>query len=312
MPAVHGNPKAVPSGMVDVTAKPATQAPAKPVVTAKPMGDSAPVPATESAASEPTTMAEVAAESVPPVEASKSEQAKAAADKARKGAAHHRKLMEEKARLEQASSYQQQQTAALQQQLDQANHYLRTLQQDPLGAMKQLGITPEQVAQRMMKEGSPEGKIEYLEQQLQAQRDEIRRMQDSARQEQEAIRRQQIETEYKQEAQNAKKYPSLANVHPDFILSRTKELILDLRHRGYDPRQFSNHDLLSYLDSTYTKSGSTPVSETTPETKSDKKTSTITNRMQTATHAAPPDFAKMNDRQQKKWMADQLRAQFSK
>lgn len=261
----------------------------------------APAPAVEAAQEAPASPEAVAAAEEP----SKAQRAKEAADKARKGAAANRKLMEERQRLEQAAQYQAQRTAELESRVQQADQLIRSMAQDPVGTLKQLGVTPEQMAQRMAMEGSPEAKIQALEAMIAQERAERQKLVDQQRQREESVRRQQLENDYKQEAQNPKKYPNLATIHPDFILSRTKELIGELQARGHDPRQFSNHDLLSYLDSTYTKAESTPAAPASAP--ADKKTSTVTNRLQTATHAAPPDFSKMTDRQQKRWMAEQLR-----
>ena len=304
MPAVvTKNPNVVPAGMVEV--KPAA-APPKPVE-AKPE----PVAPAAEAKPEVAQVAEAATVEIPTESESASKRAKDAADRARKGAAANKKLLEEKSRIEQAAQYQAQQTHALEQRLQQADQLLRNFAQDPVAVMKQLGVTPEEVAKRMAMDGSPEGKIAQLEQALQAQRAELEKLQNQSRAEQEGLRRQQVENEYKQQAQDVKRYPNLAGVHPDFVLARTQQLIVELQRKGHDPKRFTNHDLLEYLDSTYTKNtAETSAPETEP--KPEKKTATITNKLQSAKHVAPPDPTKMNDRQWKKWAAEELARSMTK
>lgn len=298
MPAGRG--EAIPAGAVDVTA------PAKPAATAL-----AATETTETAAGDSSSPADAAAvESA--IEESASSKAKKAADAARKGAANNRKLMEERDRIAQSAQYATQQAQNYRAQLEQNNAFLTNLQRDPLAALKQMGVTPEQVAQRMAAEGSPEAMIADMRKQIEDQNkryDALIAKEQAALQ---AARAEKIENEYKRAAQDTKKYPNISQVHPDFVIARTRELLISLREQGHDPSQFSDHDLLSYLDSAYSKTGSavTPPKDGAAAT-SEKKTGTITNRMQSASHTAPPDFNKMSDRQQKKWMADQIRAQFA-
>jgi chromosome segregation ATPase len=289
--------------MVDVTASKAAPESPKPSVT----GEGNPQPDAPTGSTSPAAAGtEEAATSEAEVSASK--RAKDAADKARKGAQKNRELQEQHQRLEQQRQYEAQQSQQLQAQLEQANSYIRMLTQDPVTAMKQLGVSPEEIAKRMAMDGSPEAQINGLKEQIQAQRAELKRMQDEAQGKQDALRREQLENEYKQEAQNPRKYPNLASVHPDFILAATEKLIQQLARKGYDPRRFSNHDLLQYLDSTYSKNeAKMETQEDTSPSDAPKKTATITNKLQTAKHVAPPDPAKMTDRQWKKWAAEELK-----
>jgi hypothetical protein len=270
------------------------------------------VEATPEVSTETTEAAAVAEEP------SKAKRAREAADKARKGAAANRKLLEERTRLEDAARYQAQRTAELESRVQQADALIRGVSQDPLSVLKQLGVTAEQIAQRMAMEGSPEAKIQALEGMIAQERAERQKLVEQQKRREDAARQSQLETDYKLAAQNPKKYPNLDGVHPDFVLSRTRDIVRDLWAKadssGYIPamgrrvQDISDHELLSYLDSTYTKNGSASKSSTSesPSTSS-KKTNTVTNRLQSATHAAPPDFSKMNDRQQRAWMAEQIR-----
>jgi hypothetical protein len=309
---------AIPAGFEDVTFK-ADASAARPTITEKTL-PAAPAEAESTTITSPT--AAPAAETAEDADASatggesadKLERAAKAAKDAKAAAKHNRQLREEKQRLEQTAEFAHQKVQALESQVNDLQSWMQALRTNPLEAMKALGITPQQVAEKIARDGSPEAQIEELREQIARQQQEFERQQAMAQREQMRARAAQVENDFKTESQNAKKYPNIAGaIHPDFILARSKELITELRRKGYDPKQFSNHDLLSYLDSYYSKSNSPQKdSETStgkPESKpAHGKTKTITNRLQTASHTAPPDFNKLNDREQRKAMAAQLAA----
>jgi len=285
--------------------------PQKPVVKLKTEPEA---PAVEA----PEAPAEVAA---PVEESSAYDKAKAAAEKAKKGAAANRKLREQGVQLQRQLEQQSQHTSALETQLREASQHLQHVIDDPLGFLKAKGVSPQDLAKRVALDGSPEGQIEALRAELQATQQQLRAQADAAREREEATRRAQIENSYKQEAANAAKYPNLATVHPDFILSRTKEIVTELwrkhsanaaafrRATGYaNPGEIPSSDFLAYLNDAYKSAPQKTATEQEAATEtSGKKTTTITNKLASAKHAAPVDFSKMSDRQQKKVMAEQFR-----
>lgn len=287
--------------------------PQKPVVKLKTEPEA---PAVEA----PEAPAEVAA---PVEESSAYDKAKVAAEKAKKGAAANRKLREQglqlQQQLERQLERQSQHTSTLESQLREASQHLEHVMRDPLGFLKAKGVSPQDLAKRVALDGSPEGQIEALRAELQSTQQQLRAQAEAAREREEATRRAQIENAYKQEAADAAKYPHLATVHHDFILSRTKEIVTELWRRhsadpvgfrratGYSsPGEIPSSDFLTYLNDTYKPAPQKQATEVATET-SGKKTATITNKLASAKHAAPIDFAKMSDRQQKKVMAEQFR-----
>src|SRR6185312_3029759 len=244
--------------------------PQKPVVKLKTEPEA---PAVEA----PEAPAEVAA---PVEESSAYDKAKVAAEKAKKGAAANRKLREQglqlQQQLERQLERQSQHTSTLESQLREASQHLEHVMRDPLGFLKAKGVSPQDLAKRVALDGSPEGQIEALRAELQSTQQP---------------RRAQIENAYKQEAADAAKYPHLATVHHDFILSRTKEIVTELWRRhsadpvgfrratGYSsPGEIPSSDFLTYLNDTYKPAPQKQATEVATET-SGKKTATITNKL---------------------------------
>jgi len=231
-----------------------------------------------------------------------------AAKQARQAASKNRQLLAEHERAVRDASYHAQQTESLQAQLRQTQEFIAGMQRDPVGTMRALGVSTEDIANRMVKDGSPEAKIAELEQKLANQEEYLRGMLRNGEREKQAARAQAEETTYKTQSRDVQKYPNLQAIPPDFILARTKEVILELKRRGQDPTRYSNHDLLEYLDAVY--ADQKPAAKAAAQAEKPKaetpKTKTITNRLAASKYTAPADFDKWDDRRQKKWMAEQL------
>jgi len=314
MPAMAMEAAPPPGFEVVKSTAPTTVEPVKPKAPEPPAKAAEPV--IEAAPEQAEPAAEVAAEPTA------FDKAKQAADAAKKGAAQNRRLREQGLQLQQQLDQQARNNAHLESQLRQATQHLEHVISDPLGFMKTRGLSAQELAKRAALEGSPEGQIEALRAELKTTQDELRSQVEAGRAREEATRRAQIENEYKQEAQNAKKYPNLASVHPDFVLARTKEIVAELwRQHARDPHRFQrttgfsspgeipSHHFLDYINGSYAPKPAAPkqvAEEAAPDT-SGKKTTTITNKLASAKHAAPTDFSKMSDREQRKAMAQQFR-----
>lgn len=325
-------PASPPPGFVSLT-PPEPHRPTTKVKSAEPAAAKSPESVAKSSAAVAPSAAEASGEaalpitppapvSEPGVELTPYDKAKKAADKAKKGAAANRVLREQGVQLQTQLESQARHAQQLESQLRQATQHLDHVLKDPLGAMKALGVTPKDLAQRVALDGSPEGQIQALALELQATKARLDEQAQAAREQETRTKQAQIENSYKQEAGNAKKYPNLAAVHPDFILSRTKDMVAQLweTHRRdaasfqratgrSNPSEITNHEYLTYLNDFYAQKPAAPqtaATDTAPET-GGKKTTTITNQLASTKHAAPPDFSKMSDRQQRKVMAQQFR-----
>jgi hypothetical protein len=242
---------------------------------------------------------------------------------ARNQAAKNKRLVAEKQGLAETARRQAEHTAALEQRAAQLETHLSGITRDPIATLKALGYKAEDLARAVAMEGSPEAKIAAVEAELRATQRRLDEQTNQARAAQAATERDQTEAAFKQEASNGEKYPELAQVNSDLVLSMTRQLVVEIRRaairRGAVPQgdekamarymaEFSNHDLLSYLEKSYKKKVA-PKDKTTPvPTESPKGiTKTITNRLTSTRAAMPTDFSKLSDRQQRKVMAQQLR-----
>jgi len=299
-----------------------------PTVKVRAAAEQAPESPAPSPPEQTTSAAEASGEAAPetPVETAEPsafDKAKLAADKAKKGAAANRKLREQGLQLQRQLQEQTQTTAQLEAKLREATQYLEQAVNDPIGLLKARGIPETELAKRVALAGSPEGAIEALRQELAATKQQLQTQAEQAQAREAATRQAQIENAYVTSAKDETKYPNIAHLDGDVILTVTQKVIRDLRKSAIDRdivppndehamarymRQYEDHHFLEYLNSKFAKKAA--PQETAPaaatETSS-KKTATITNKLASAKHAAPVDFSKMNDRQQRKEMARQLR-----
>lgn len=295
-----------------------------------------PLPTVKVKAAEPAKVEEAIAETAAPetpatpaeeqaaAEPSAFDKAKIAADKAKKGAAANRKLRDQGVQLQQQLREQAQTTAQLEAKLRQATSYLEQAVNDPIGLLKSRGVPETELAKRVALAGSPEGQIEAMRAEIEETKRQLQAQHEQARAREEATRQAQVENAYLTTAKDEAKYPNIAHLDGDVILTVTEKVIRDLRSKavanGHVPandeaamarymRQYEDHHFLEYLNSKFAKKAASqePASApAAPETGS-TKTKTITNKLASAKHVAPVDFSKMNDRQQRKEMARQLR-----
>lgn len=271
----------------------------------------------------------VAVESAPPgstegsgdaaPELTVTDKAKKALEKARKSSAKHKKLIAEREAIAHQAQRQAETAAALAQRAHVAESHLQNLMNDPVAAMKALGYKPADLAKAAAADGTPEAQLEAIRAELRATQQQIARDQQALAADRQETQRNAIENAFKTEAGNAERYPNLAQVNPDLVLSMTRQLVVDIRRaatrRGDIPqgdeaaaarymKQFTDTDLLSHLEKSYKRStGPKKAPESATPDSRGKPPATITNRLASTRASLPADFAKMNDRQQKKAMA---------
>ena len=106
---------------------------------------------------------------------------------------------------------------------------------DPLTAIREAGITPDQLVQKALKEGTPEAKIEALAAQNRALEDRLNQS-EQTRKQAEAIARQEAEETRLQAdlvrlAGNAARYPNLQDLTPEAIVERAIGIAVKARTR---------------------------------------------------------------------------------
>ena len=194
-----------------------------------------------------------------PKEAAKEEKFDAAvnaAKKARSAAARNRELSAQGEKQQQAIHARDQEIARVRQQsaadraeIQRLNAWEQGLKADPYAALQERGMTPEQLTQRILKDGSPESMLEKMEARLAAESDARVALEQRLEQRDRQAARSRVESNFFAEAAKADAYPHLSEVPQRFILPAVNQLQADLLAEGYSQGEVSalTHDQVCTL-----------------------------------------------------------------
>ena len=198
------------------------------------------------------------------------------------------------------------------------------LSKDPLAAFKQAGLTTEQLVQRALLEGSPEGQIEALKQLVLSEKGEREKLAKQLTNEKSEISFRQAEETIWVASRNAEKYPNLQGQPKTPFLKLVKQSVSDIQTEymkkiGTVP-PLSDSAILRYLNDLYEDDGegdakAPPGSKATGSSVTGKKTATastkvsaprtLTNRLTTATR--PKNWDSLPRAEREKFLKQELR-----
>lgn len=211
------------------------------------------------AATEPTAEETAPTEPVPAVEEKPAQpEADAALERASKAAARaregSRRYAETQRQIAEQAAHIAQQTAQTQRAARDAQQYRQEveaarerdaqLKKDPYKALKQLGMTDEELARRAMQENSPEAATHRLEAQLAEERSARvaleQRLDNERAEAHRAAMSRQAEASFVAEAADAAAYPELAIRSPAKQLAAARAALAQIRANGHETRHFSD------------------------------------------------------------------------
>lgn len=293
----------------------------------------APVPAPNTAATPPAEATEntvaasgEASEAAPPPDVL--DAAGRAAKKAREDARRHR---EREAQANQTAA----QVAAIKREnerLAQENksfhEWRQGLSKDPYAALKQLGMTEEDLARRAITAGSPEEKIAQLHAQIEQERKDRKELEDRWNREKTDQIRSNAQKQLVEAANDEAKFPLLSQQPDEVIINQAyvtlqkiqstidpaTGLPVDTSKMTYDDICYVLERLWEVKHSSKKKTAAsnskepvtTPKESAAPEKK--PSTNTLTNKLTSQKFVLPKNFEQLSDREQRKVMAEQLRA----
>lgn len=192
---------------------------------------------------------------------------------------------------------------ARQRQLDE---YART---NPLRFARELGLTPAQIAQEAIEQGTPEAQIRALNARIEAQDKALKDAQAAAQQrEYQAYARQTIAQFHTE----AKEFPAVARLPEHTRLAIAQDIVdrAKAANPNYAP---SNSEILTYMEAMLSPAASPqrtqPAPGSGPNVKASQATPrTVTNSLSTKRPSAPANMDSLPDAEQKRLLADQLRA----
>jgi hypothetical protein len=297
-------------------------APVVPPAEAAPLAADAEATRVASAAAETPADAQVASDAAPPAAAdpSKLERAKAAAAKASADAKRHREFLARQAAANQESERLRAENAALKARtsvLDELEGLSRT---DKIAAARRLGLSPREIAQAAIAEGTPEHQQKTLEDRIKADFEakygakfaEQQRFIDSMTQAQQAHAIQQAESALTSKASNAETYPNLSDLPPIMVLELVRSTT-----RGMSPEQAAmttHEDLLQFLEikTAEHRKARSAASSPAASTVSPPNAAAGATQPRTQTNGAtgddklPDDWESWSDSRQRRYMASQL------
>lgn len=274
-----------------------------------------PVVAEETAAvEEPPTEGEAAAAA--PVDEALERATKAAA-KAREGSRRFKETQEQLRITAQREQQHAQEVERLRRETAAARQREEALLKDPYRALKERGMTDEQLARRAMQENSPEALVLRVQEELQAERAARQALETRLAEEREAVRaqavKQQAEAAFFEAAKDAEAFPELAIRRPAVQLAAARAALAQIEANGFPTRHFTNEQIAEaaeeWLKPTTPKKKAEPVAPPAPVAKPPlAKTSgkTLTNAQAQTRTAAPAGWDALTEEQQIAHLAAQL------
>lgn len=197
---------------------------------------------------------------------------------------------------------------------------------DPLAFFEQAGVPASKLVEMQLREQTPEAKLEKLqrdyEAKLQAAIDKVQR--DNEERQHQAAQQQQMEAArqgFLKRAADEATYPTLsklAGVRPQTLIREALDIHAEAARQGY---QYSDAEVLQHLEDTYSRIYSPPApkpgqTQRVATATSEKQTGTgnqqgnagtpqtITNAMSSSRATLPSNFDELDDRTQKRLMAE--------
>lgn len=242
-----------------------------------------------------------------------------AAKRAKSAAARNREHVSNSEKQQQAIAQRdaeiyraRQQTAAAQAETRHLREWEQGLAKDPYAALQERGMTPEQITQRILKDGSPEALIEQARGEAKQVAAELAAFKAEMASQAARVARAQVEGSFFAEAGKAESYPNLAELPRKFILPAVNQLQADLLSEGYAQSEISalTHDqVCTLLEREFAgarKAKAAPVAAAVEAQRTPPKT--LTNRIASAKITAPSNYDDLPIEEQTKHLNKMARA----
>jgi hypothetical protein len=257
------------------------------------------------------------------------DRASKAADRARKASAWKREQQLKIDKLAHNSAMREAEAHALRKQADEAKRFQEGLKADPYGSLKKLGLNDRQISERIVQEGSIEAVVRDLKSQLEEESKKRQALEATIESGKNAEREKVAEKELIKlvKTKATTSYPNLSEQPDRIVLSLARNLLAELSMKTNPETGRPAHlgvgfkEICDYLEAQYVfasakarpkaKGDEQKVVESgksEPTIPAKKSTSTLTQRLGSAKYSLPKNFDSLPDAQQRKILADQLRA----
>jgi len=259
-------------------------------------------PESEQPAEAPKSETEAAAPE--PVDTDALERAEAAAKRAREGSRRYREVLEAQQRQQAEAQRVAREAERLRRENEEARRFQEDLKKDPYAALKGLGMTERDLAERALREGTPEAALHALAERVERAEQARAALENRLAQEQAATARKQAESNFARVADNETAYPRLAQLTDRAQLVIARAALQQIADNGYDVTGFSDTDVAEacerYLAPKKGAAKAAPKSVVTPAPVPTAKpiTKTLTNAVATERAVQPRPWHELTDDEQ--------------
>lgn len=210
---------------------------------ASPGADRTDVPAVPAEAAPAEAPAEAAAPAPDAVDKEALERAEAAARRAREGSRRYREMQEAQRRQAADMQRQAEEVRRAAAEAEQARRFQQELAKDPYAALKKLGMTDQDLAERALREGTPEAALARFQEEIRAEREARLALERQIQAEREEMSRHQAEQKFFKVADNEESYPRLAQLNSSAQLAVVRAALQQIANNGYDVAGLSDEQV---------------------------------------------------------------------
>lgn len=171
------------------------------------------------------------------------ERAEAAAKRAREGSRRYREILAQQEEAKAEVRRQAAEAQRLRQEAEQNRRLREDLKKDPYAALKNLGMTDQELAERALREGTPEAALHALNERLEAESRARQALEQQLQNERQAAAQRQAEEKFYRVADNEAAYPRLAELNAKAQLVVAKAALQQIADNGYEVSHLSDEQV---------------------------------------------------------------------
>jgi hypothetical protein len=251
---------------------------------------------------------EEAAEAPPAVDQDALNRAEAAAKKAREGSRRYREALDSQRKVQAEAERASRESAENRRKAEEATRFQEELRKDPYAALKRLGMTDQELAERALREGTPENEMRVLLQQQQealaAERQRREALEHRIESERQAAVRQQAEANFYRVADDEGSFPRLSQLAPAAQLAVAQAALQQIASNGYEVGGLSDaavaeacERFLAPKRPAKAPPAAAPA-KAPPAAPAPSKSNTLTNAVATTRATAPRPWEELSDEEQ--------------
>jgi hypothetical protein len=243
----------------------------------------------------------------PAVDKEALERAEAAARKAREGSRRYREVLEAQSRVQAEAERAAREATEHRRRAEEAARFQEDLRKDPYAALKKLGMTDAELAERALREGTPENELRTLLQQQQealaSERQRREALEQRLENERQAAVRQQAEANFIRLADDERSYPRLSQLASSAQLAVAQAALQQIASNGYDVGGLSDTQVAEACEQFLApkraaKAEPKPAPAAAPPPAARQATTTLTNAVSAQRATAPRPWEELSDEEQ--------------